>query len=207
MAASAAFWDKIADKYAKMPIADEDSYQVKLKKTRDYLTAESHVLEFACGTGGTALKHAPYVHDITAIDISPKMIGKCEQKRLDAGVDNVHFQAATIETFDAEPASFDVVMGMSILHLLEDKEAVIRKVYELLKPGGVFISSTICLADFMPLFKLIAPVGRLFGQMPLVRSFKADALEANFVAAGFQVEYRWQPQKKSATFFVVRKPA
>jgi cyclopropane fatty-acyl-phospholipid synthase-like methyltransferase len=32
------------------------------------------LLEFGCGTGGTAIIHAPHVKHIRAIDISPRMI-------------------------------------------------------------------------------------------------------------------------------------
>jgi 2-polyprenyl-3-methyl-5-hydroxy-6-metoxy-1,4-benzoquinol methylase len=206
MAAPTAFWDKVADGYAKMPIADEAAYEKKLAKTREYLTPDTQLLEFACGTGGTAIKHAPFVKHIDAIDISAKMIDYCEEKRQSAKVDNVNFRQDTIESLNAENGQYDVVMGMSILHLLEDKDAVIRKVYNLLKPGGVFISSTICLGDSMPFFKLIAPIGKLFGKMPLVRSLKVDALQTSMLEAGFEVDYRWQPTPKSAVFLIVRKP-
>jgi len=38
---------------------------------------------------------------------------------------------------------------MSVLHLMEEKEGAIAKVYRLLKPGGVFATSTVCLGDSM----------------------------------------------------------
>ena len=38
---------------------------------------------------------------------------------------------------------------MSVLHLLEEKEGAITKVYLLLKPSGVFATSTVCLGDSM----------------------------------------------------------
>jgi 2-polyprenyl-3-methyl-5-hydroxy-6-metoxy-1,4-benzoquinol methylase len=206
MAEAVSFWNKVADHYSTMPIADEESYQTKLNKTREYFTPDSNVLEFACGTGGTAVQHAPFVKHIHAIDISERMIGFCEQKKKEAGVNNVTFEAQTIENLSFESESFDVVMGMSILHLLEDKDVVIQKVFELLKPGGVFVSSTICLGDSMPFFRFIAPIGKALGKMPLVRSLRADAVQESFVAAGFKIEHRWHPGKKKAVFFVVRKP-
>lgn len=41
----------------------------------------------------------------------------------------------------------------------------------MLKPGGVFVTSTVCLGDTMKFFKLIGPVGRFLGLMPLVKVF------------------------------------
>lgn len=55
------FWDRMANKYARQPIADEAAYQHKLDVTRQHFTPQSKVLEFGCGTGSTALLHAPHV--------------------------------------------------------------------------------------------------------------------------------------------------
>ncbi|EAM49492.1 hypothetical protein WH8501_27790 [Crocosphaera watsonii WH 8501] len=67
MTTSTKFWDKIADKYSKQPIVDEESYQKKLTVTQEYFNPDMEVLEFGCGTGGTAIIHAPYVKHIRAI--------------------------------------------------------------------------------------------------------------------------------------------
>lgn len=205
MATARRFWDKIADRYSKMSISDEEAYRKKLAKTREYLTPQSEVLEFACGTGGTTIKHAPFVKHIYAIDISKRMIEFCEEKLKVANVDNVTFEQNAIENIHPVDGCYDVVMGMSILHLLVNKDLVIRKVFQMLKPGGVFVSSTICLGDYMPFFKFIVPFGRAIGKMPLVRSLKVNELEQSFINAGFTIEHRWQPHKKAAVFFVVRK--
>ena len=59
MDASAKFWNKVAAGYAKQPIADEAADQRKLKVTQEYLQPSMNVLEFGCGTGSTAIVHAP----------------------------------------------------------------------------------------------------------------------------------------------------
>ncbi|MEM6403851.1 MAG: SAM-dependent methyltransferase, partial [Cyanobacteria bacterium P01_D01_bin.116] len=58
MSNSAKFWDNIAEKYSKDPIADEAAYQKKLQVTQEYFKPDMEVLEFGCGTGGTAIIHA-----------------------------------------------------------------------------------------------------------------------------------------------------
>ena len=70
MTQASKFWDKMAERYAKSPVADEESYQKKLQVTRDYFRPDMEVLEFGCGTGSTAIVHAPYVKHIQAIDVS-----------------------------------------------------------------------------------------------------------------------------------------
>jgi ubiquinone/menaquinone biosynthesis C-methylase UbiE len=70
----ARFWDKRAEKYSQRPVADQNTYEKKLEITRTYFRPDSEVLEIGCGTGSTALAHAPYVKHILATDISPGMI-------------------------------------------------------------------------------------------------------------------------------------
>ena len=201
----AKFWDRHAAGYAKKPVSDEAAYQKKLQITRDYFRPDMEVLEFGCGTGSTALVHAPYVKSIFAIDISPKMIEIARGKAQAAGVDNVTFEVATIEDFDAPDGSFDVVMGHSILHLLADKDAAVAKVHRLLKPGGIFVSSTVCLGDRMAWFKLIAPIGRFLGFFPLVKVITAKDVEESIVAAGFAIDHQWKPGKGISIFIVAKK--
>jgi len=60
------FLDCRAEIYAKSPIRDVKTYQEKLEVTRDYFNSESQVFEFGCGTGTTAINHAPFVGKIVA---------------------------------------------------------------------------------------------------------------------------------------------
>ena len=202
---SVLFWDKIADRYSKRPVADEAAYQKKLQVTRDYLRPDMELLEFGCGTGSTAIVHAPYVKHIHAIDISARMIDIAQGKVDTTDIKNITFEQATINEFSAPDQSFDAVLGLSILHLLEDKEATIAKVYKMLKPGGLFVTSTACLGDTMKYFKLIAPIGKRLGLMPLVTVFTTKALTESLTSAGFTIDYQWQPGKGKAVFIVANK--
>ena len=205
---SAKFWDKIAERYSRQPVADEAAYQKKLQVTREYLQPDMEVLEFGCGTGSTAITHAPYVKHIQGIDISSKMIAIAQGKADANNVANVSFKRSTIDEFSVSDQTLDAVLGLSILHLLENKEEIIAKVYRMLKPGGIFVTSTVCLGDtMMRLLKLIVPIGRFFGLMPLVKIFTTRELEDRFTAAGFQIDYQWQPGKSKAVFMVAKKAA
>ena len=119
-------------------------------------------------------------------------------------MDNVSFERADITSFAAPDASFDAILGMSILHLLADKGAVIAKVFGLLKPGGVFISSTTCLGDTMGFFKAVAPLGKAVGLLPQLNVFTTEELVRSLTKAGFTIEQQWQPGKGKAVFIVAR---
>ena len=206
MPQSTKFWDKIAEKYSKQPIADEASYQKKLTVTRSYFRPDMEVLEIGCGTGSTALLHAPYVKHLRSTDFSANMIAIAKRKAIDQNIDNVTFEQVSIDGLKIPDQSLDMVMGMSILHLLEDRDAVIAKVYNMLKPGGLFVSSTACLGDALSWFKFIAPIGKALGAFPLVKVFKADDLVKSLTQAGFTIEHQWQPSKDKAVFIVAKKP-
>ncbi|MEM7045159.1 MAG: class I SAM-dependent methyltransferase [Pseudomonadota bacterium] len=205
MTETAPFWDKIAERYARKPVPDEDIYQRKLTITQGYFTPDMKVFEFGCGTGTTAIKHAPFVDHIHATDVSAKMLEIAEEKAAKAGVDNVTFERAAIDDFEVADASVDVVLGLSILHLVADRNRTIQKVEKMLKPGGVFVSSTACLGDKLWFFKYIAPIGRFLGLMPVLKVFTIKELENSLISAGFNIDHHWVPEKGHTAFIVAKK--
>jgi ubiquinone/menaquinone biosynthesis C-methylase UbiE len=202
---SVKFWDKAAQRYSKKPIADKVAYQKKLKVTRDYFRPDMVVLEFGCGTGSVAIAHAPCVKHIHAIDSSSKMIEIAQGKAEAENIQNVTFEQAAIEEISVSDQTLDAVLGLSVLHLLDDKEAVIAKVYNKLKPGGVFVSSTACLGDTMKFFKAVMSIGKALGLMPKVSVFTTQELVDSLASAGFEIDYQWQPGKGKAVFIVAKK--
>ncbi|HWV19473.1 MAG TPA: class I SAM-dependent methyltransferase [Devosia sp.] len=202
-----AFWNRRADRYAAEPIADETAYQTKLAATRRLLHRDMDLFEFGCGTGSTALIHAPNVRHIRAVDFSERMIEIARGKADQAGVKNISFEVGAIESVEIAPQSMDMVLGMSVLHLLRNKQAAIAKVFRALKPGGYFITSTACLTDMMPAIRFVAPLGSLLGLIPHLDIMSVRQLRAAMEAAGFVVEHEWLPKKKAAVFMIARKPA
>ena len=202
-----AFWNRRADRYAAEPIADETAYQAKLAATRRLLHRDMDLFEFGCGTGSTALIHAPNVRHIRAVDFSERMIEIARGKADQAGVKNISFEVGAIESVEIAPQSVDMVLGMSVLHLLRNKQAAIAKVFRALKPGGYFITSTACLTDMMPAIRFVAPLGSLLGLIPHLDIMSVRQLRAAMEAAGFVVEHEWLPKKKAAVFMIARKPA
>ena len=203
---SVKFWDKIAERYSKQPIADEAAYLKKLQVTQEYFQPDMEVLEFGCGTGATAIVHAPYVIHIRAIDVSSEMIKIAKGKAKAQNINNVTFEQLSIDELTVADETFDLVLGLNILHLLENKEEVIAKVYKMLKPGGIFVTSTSCLGDTMKWFKLIAPIGKFLGLMPpVVKVFTAKELSDSLTNSSFTIDYHWQPSKGKAVFIVAKK--
>lgn len=206
MSKQARFWDWIAQRYARQPVADEAAYQEKLLGTREYFSPGCRVLEFGCGTGSTAIAHAPHVGQIHATDISANMLDIAREKAARAGLSNITFERTDLAGLARENAAWDVILGMSVLHLLPDMTRDIARINALLKPGGVFVSSTPVIADMDTLFRFIAPLFSWLPFLPSVAVFSRQDLLASLRDAGFAVESSWQPDPNSAVFVVARKP-
>jgi len=127
MAASTAFWNNMAERYAASPIANQAAYERKIEATRALFRPDMEIFEFGCGTGSTALRHAPYVGHIRAVDFSENMIAIAHAKAEKAGITNVDFAQGDIASLPVERERYDMVMGHSILHLLADPQAAIDK--------------------------------------------------------------------------------
>ena len=200
-------WDKIAEKYARRPIANEAAYQKKVDLTREFLRQDMKILEVGCGTGSTAITHAPFVAHVHAIDSSSRMIEIAQRKAEATGVGNIAFESLSIDAFTAPDQAYDLVLALNVLHLLKKRQATFSKLHTLLKPGGILISSTPCLGDsWLKYIRLVAPVGKAMGLMPTVYVFTSERLERDMADAGFKIERRWQPDVQSAVFMVANKP-
>ena len=208
---SVRFWNRTAKKYAQQPIRDEKNYQKKLTLTRKYFTSDSVALEFGSGTGSTALLHAPYVAHYTAIDSSPAMTEIAEQKRCAQGIENVSFQCGEVyDHSDGSAASLDAVLALNVLHLMPDHERAIDFSANLLKPGGVFVSSTVCaeLSVWNPLRWILTVAGKT-GLIPKLVFIPQSQLRALIEAAGLTIVEEFEQQTGfgpfTALFLIARR--
>lgn len=204
MSRSQWFWNRMAKGYAKSPVGDQAAYERKLETTQSFMKPDMEVLEFGCGTGTTALIHAPHVAHIQAIDYSSKMIGIARGKVQASGAHNVSFDVATIETWQADDASYDMVQAHSILHLVLDLDAVLAKTRSLIKPGGVFVSSTVCAGEESGLGKMLLPIASRLRILPYIAMFDGEFLMAAIKRAGFEIEHHWRPRSRGSIFIVAR---
>lgn len=201
------FWDRKAEGYASSPVSDEASYQKKLAETQKFFTPDMNILEFGCGTGTTAIYHAPHVQHIDAVDISENMLGIGRAKAREACIDNISFTKGTLTEFNAESANFDAVLGLNVIHLLPDRRDVLAEVARILKPGGVFVSSTVCLGNsYIRFIKLLAPLGKFLGLMPDIFILTEEKLVKEIEGAGFTIEVQWHHgMHNMAVFIIARK--
>jgi len=167
------------------------------------------VLELGCGTGTLALAMAPHAGHIQALDISAEMLRIAENKRRAEGITNVTFQKGTLDAAHAyQPETFDSVWAYSILHLVPDRRRVLANVFQLLKPGGTLIASSVCLGDSWVPYRPMIAVMRWFGKAPRVQIYTRATLLSGLRASGFiDVTEREVGAEKVVAFVVAKKPA
>lgn len=184
------FWNLIAAKYAASPIADIAAYQKKIEKLKSYLSSEDYVLDIGCGTGTQCDDLANNVKRVTGIDISNKLLAIAEMRKIEREIENVEFIQTTVFDERFETESFNVVMAFYVLHLYEEIDKVVKRIYDMLKPGGLFISETACLGDKnMIAGKLIRSAGKL-GFFPLINPLTTQQIELALEQAGFSSAIR-----------------
>ena len=163
-----------------------DAYEKTAARSLAYLSPESRMLEFACGTGIVTLKIAPHVGSLTAIDISDGMIRAAREK---AGEDypNLTFSVKNLDSADLLAESFDVVGAYNVLLYLEDAGEAVRRVRALLKPGGIFLSVTDCLGGFPTKDAVKRWMRVLRGEIPKVSFFTPGTLAKRIEEQGFTI--------------------
>ena len=204
MGTAKGFWNWTAERYSRQGIADEQSYQKKLAITQKFLRPEMRVAEFGCGTGSTAILHAPKVRDYHAIDVSEKMIEIARGKAEEAGASNIRFTVGTLEEAALPAESCDAILGLNILHLVPDLQGTLATASRALVPGGLLISSTICLKNLRGNLKRLAIAASFLPFLPTVGSFSREEFERSLANAGFAIEEHFE-QAPGVVFHVARK--
>ncbi len=111
------------------------------------------VLDLGCGSGRDVYALAQLVGptgSVVGVDMTDEQLAIAEKYRAHhAGVfgyDNIKFLQGYIERLedlDLKPGSFDVIVSNCVVNLSPDKDAVMRGVHRLLKPGGEFFFSDV----------------------------------------------------------------
>ncbi|MFK7985932.1 MAG: class I SAM-dependent methyltransferase [Sandaracinaceae bacterium] len=197
------FWNGIAESYAKKKIGNVPAYERKLVITKDRLRPEHRVLDIGCGTGSLALELAPHVAHVDAVDVSSEMVRIARGKAEASATKNVTFHVGTLEEQAFEDAGYDVVCAYNILHLVPDREGTLGLLRRLLKPGGLFVSSTVCLGGtWFPPYPLIIPIMQWVGKAPSVQFVSPKAMTDEVRDAGFANVTRHDVGAAETTLFL-----
>jgi ubiquinone/menaquinone biosynthesis C-methylase UbiE len=199
------FWNKTATQWDKQADQLDRSSIEAIGLTGKYLKDGDIVLEYGCGTGSMALEMASRVKVVHAIDFSAGMIQAAINRAGKRRIENVHFERSTIFNESLQPGSYQVVTAYNILHLVEDLQMVIRRVNELLIPGGYFISVSACLKEENPIFRYALPLLSRTGLVPHVNIFGISELETSITNTGFQIVEAKQLESEAKSHYIAAR--
>ena len=203
-----AFWNRLAERYARKPVEDPAAFERKITLTRDRMGPGDQWLDVGCGTGSLALRLAPSAARIHGLDLSSEMIRIAREKADAAAVSNVSFHVGPFDDsvpFDA--GSLDGVCAYSLLHLMADRDAALARIHRLLRPGGVLVTSTLCLAETWVPYTPLLTMMRWLGKAPPVAVIDKKTLRAEVHAAGFvDVEHPDVGAVSTVEFLIAVKP-
>lgn len=104
-----------------------------------YMAGARYVLDFGCGKGDVAIRLAHIGYEVAGFDISPNNIDVARRLAARHGfAERTRFSVQVAEQLDYADDSFDLIVGMDILHHVEIPAAM-RQVMRVLKPGGTAI--------------------------------------------------------------------
>ena len=204
------FWDRASKNYDKTEERFEYIHSKSRENTKKYLNGSNIVLDYGCGTGTTSCEIANRVKEIHAIDISSNMIEIAKRKAVASKVENINFVQTDIFDKRYKKESFDVILAFNMLHTVIDPQVVMRRIYELLKPEGLFISVTPCLREKMAfLVNIQIQLVRILckiGVIPIpIRRLKSSELDDLLVNGDFQTIDTEKLYKGASSYFVVAK--
>ena len=143
------------------------------------------VLDLGCGRGEETLQAAALVGGdgfAWGLDITPKMIERAQERAEQVSIKNVVFLLSSMEKIPIEDASLDAVLSNCAINHVEDKLAVYREIYRLLKSGGRFVVSDIMTETPLPSEIKQDPeaVAACFGGAIMVKEYEEVLVSAGF---------------------------
>lgn len=113
-----------------------DMYQINELLSQLDLNSESRLLDLGCGIGLLT----EYIQEqansyVTGVDLSPAAIERAIN-RTKGKTDKLRFETGDMTNLQYKPNSFDAIILIDTHYFVEDFEAMLDKLLDILKPGG-----------------------------------------------------------------------
>lgn len=111
------------------------------------------VLDLGCGRGGETIEAAKRVGAngfAWGLELTPRMIDLAQERAQKEQIQNIEFLLASMDHIPLNDTSLDAVLSNCAINHVEDKVAVYREIYRVLKRGGRFMVSDIMTEQPLP---------------------------------------------------------
>src|SRR5215203_1813028 len=161
----------------------------RVEMLTSHLRPEMKVLELGCGAAYFTRELAATGANITAIDISPELLAEA---RRNCPAANVEFEIGNAYALSYPDASFDSVLGVSVLHHLEI-DLALREIHRTLRGEGVIcFTEPNMLNPQIAVQKNVPTIKRRLGDSPDETAFFRRPLRRRLARVGFR-EIQVQP--------------
>ena len=186
---SANFYDEVSEFYEKM-IDFEKNLQLRVKAYKNIFERVGPAADLGCGIGLDSIALAMNGHDVTAFDISPKMIIKTQKNAAKFGL-TIKTEVSQLESI---PASFMnnfqniVCVGNTIAHFNDSQlKKTLKIIHGLLKPTGKLFLHILNYELIKKSNKRINNIANRDG-MAIIRFYDFFERHLNFNILSFEVE-------------------
>ncbi|MFT3697820.1 MAG: class I SAM-dependent methyltransferase [Kofleriaceae bacterium] len=188
----------------------DDDYLERREQLAPYLArTRGRLLELGCGAGNMLAWLIERGFDVSGIDISDAAIEWARER-----APNAHFEVGNaVITIAGE---FDVILDGNCLHCIvgDDRARLLANIHAALRPGGVFIASTMCgpihnpklLAQFDPATRCQIVDGVSYRYIGDADAILAELRAANFTIADFHIEPRKHPDDQDHLITFATRP-
>jgi ubiquinone/menaquinone biosynthesis C-methylase UbiE len=100
------------------------------------ITSIDTVMDFGCGPGFFTIELAKSAKSVVAVDVSPEMLKKAQNKTKKSRVENVRFLQSDGKTLRLDEGSVDLILLITVFHEVGDGATVLKEFSRVLKPTG-----------------------------------------------------------------------
>ena len=183
---AALFFDGLAADYDReqscppVSIVRKAEYALFEERLPSLFSPSDRVLEIGAGTGIFTLEIARRCREVTAVDISARMLEILEGKAAGEGLGNIRTITGNAETMNLD-GPYTVACAFSSLEYLTDHQAFFCRLADHIEPGGTLYFTT----ARRSLFRLFAQVGNAMRQGLWLKAHSRREIESILSASGF----------------------
>ena len=125
-----------AEGYARLTAAAGATDRQAAFRALVHARPDDRVLDVCCGPGTMALDLAPFVAQVTGVDLTPAMLEQARAAQATRGVANVEWMQGDVYAMPFDDGAFSLVVSGAAFHHMTDPRAAFRELVRVCCQGG-----------------------------------------------------------------------